>query len=85
MKLVNINGGHSIGVYNSEIKDQSEEEMEKEELIDKLSDSTSFANTHAVIRQLAEIGKWSVSQKNKLLRIALENTQVAYRKITLNY
>lgn len=139
MKLVNINGGHSIGVYNSETKDkskvfrmldenrikyfvpadytegakleqlvhkiidrtasneileevhfdcvaekvketkdQSEEEMEKEELIDKLSDSTSFANTHAVIRQLAEIDKWSVPQKNKLLRIALENTQVTY-------
>lgn len=139
MKLVNINGGHSIGVYNSETKDkskvfrmldenrikyfvpadytkgakleqlihqiidrtisnevfeeahfccvsekenetrnQSKEELEKEELIDKLSDSTSFANTHAVIEQLTGVKVWSGAQKNKLLRIALENTQVTY-------
>lgn len=139
MKLVNINGGHSIGVYNSETKDkskvfrmldenrikyfvpadytkgakleqlihqiidrtisnevleeahfccvsekenetrnQSKEELEKEELIDKLSDSTSFANTHAVIEQLTGVKGWSGAQKNKLLRIALENTQVTY-------
>lgn len=139
MKLVNINGGHSIGVYNSETKNkskvfrmldenrikyfvpadytkgakleqlihqiidrtisnevleeahfccvsekenetrnQSKEELEKEELIDKLSDSTSFANTHAVIEQLTGVKVWSGAQKNKLLRIALENTQVTY-------
>lgn len=139
MKLVNINCGHSIGVYNSETKDkskvfrmldenrikyfvpadytkgakleqlihqiidrtisnevleeahfccvsekenetrnQSKEELEKEELIDKLSDSTSFANTHAVIEQLTGVKVWSGAQKNKLLRIALENTQVTY-------
>lgn len=139
MKLVNINGGHSIGVYNSETKDkskvfrmldenrikyyvpadytegsklekliqqiidrtmsneileeihfdciaekvdetkdQSEEESKKEELIDKLEDSTSFANTHSVIAQLTKIESWSQSQKIKLIRIALENTQVKY-------
>ena len=110
MKLVNINGGHSIGVYNSETKDkskvfkmldenrikyfapadytegskleclvkriidrtisneilesihydcisekkeetkgQSEDELKKEELINKLEDSSNFANTHAII------------------------------------
>lgn len=99
MKLVNINGGHSIGVYNSETKDKSKvfrmldenrikyfvpadytkgAKLEKEELIDKLSDSTSFANTHAVIEQLTGVKGWSGAQKNKLLRIALENTQVTY-------
>ena len=99
MKLVNINGGHSIGVYNSETKDKSKvfrmldenrikyfvpadytkgAKLEKEELIDKLSDSTSFANTHAVIEQLTGVKVWSGAQKNKLLRIALENTQVTY-------
>ena len=50
----------------------------KEELIDRLEDSTSFANTHAVIEQLADIDEWSESQKNKLLKIALENNQVTY-------
>ena len=139
MKLVNINGGHSIGVYNSETKDkskvfrmldenrikyyvpadytegsklenlvqqiidrtisneileefhfdciaekidetkgQSEEELKKEELIDKLEDSKSFANTHSVIAQLAKVESWSQNQKIKLIRIALENTQVKY-------
>ena len=139
MKLVTINGGHSIGVYNSETKDkskvfrmldenrikyyapanyekgsileqlvqkiidrtisnevleefhfgcllekedetrgQSEEELKKEELIDKLEDSGNFANTHAVIKQLSEINEWSLNQRNKLYKIALENTQVMY-------
>lgn len=139
MKLVNINAGHSIGVYNSETKDkskvfrmldenrikyyapadytegskleclvqqiidrtianeiledfhfnciaekddetknQSEEELKKEELIDKLEDSTSFANTHSIIAQLNEVDNWTENQKNKLLRIALENNQVTY-------
>lgn len=139
MKLVNINGGHSIGVYDSDSKDkskvfrmldenrikyfapadyeedstlerlvkkiidrtisneileeihfdcvsekisetkgQSEEERKKEELIDKLEDSESFANTHTVIGQLSKIKDWSVKQKNKLYKIALENTQVMY-------
>lgn len=139
MKLVNINGGHSIGVYNSETKDkskvfsmldenrikyfvpadyttnsklerllkqiidrtvsneiledvyfdcilekneetknQSEEELEKEELINRLEDSTSFANTHTIISQLNEIDCWSLIQKNKLIRIALNNNQVTY-------
>lgn len=139
MKLVNINGGHSIGVYDSDSKDkskvfrmldenrikyfapadyeedstlerlvkkiidrtisneileeihfdcvsekisetkgQSEEERKKEELIDKLEDSESFANTHTVTGQLSKIKDWSVKQKNKLYKIALENTQVMY-------
>lgn len=139
MKLVNLNGGHSIGVYNAETKDkskvfrmldedrikyfaqadytagskleklvkqiidrtianekledfhfscvsekmnetkgQSEEELRKEELIDKLEDSESFANTHIVIKQLLEIKEWSENQKAKLFKIALENNQVTY-------
>lgn len=139
MKLVNVNGGHSIGVYNAETKDkskvfrmldedrikyfapadyttgskleklikqiidrtianekledfhfscvsekinetkgQSEDELRKEELIDKLEDSRSFANTHVVIEQLLEIKDWSENQKTKLFKIALENNQVTY-------
>lgn len=139
MKLVNINGGHSIGVYNSETKDkskvfrmldenrikylapadytegskleqllhqiidrtitneiledvhfdciaekldetrgQSEEELKKEELIDKLEDSSNFANTHSIVEQMSEIKEWSEDQKCKLLKIALENNQVTY-------
>jgi hypothetical protein len=139
MKLVNINGGHSIGVYNSETKDkykvfrmldenrikyfvpadytegsrleelvkqiidrtianeiledfhydcidekndgtktQTEEELRKEELIDKLDDSRSFDYTHFVIKELREIKEWTPAQKNKLVNIALNNNQVTY-------
>ena len=139
MKLVNIYGGHSIGVYNSETKDkskvfrmldenrikyfvpadytegsklekllmqiidktssnevlesfhydcisekveetkgQSEYELKKEELIDKLEDSANFINTHAIIEQLSQFTGWSENQKTKLLKIALENNQVTY-------
>lgn len=139
MKLVNINGGHSIGVYNSETKDkskvfrmldenrikyfapadytqgadleclvkkiidrtvvnetledihfdciekkisetkdQSEEDIKKEELIDKLEDSSSFSNTHAIIEQMSVIKEWAEDQKYKLSKIALENNQVTY-------
>ena len=139
MKLVNTNGGHSIGVYNSDTKDkskvfrmldenrikyfapadytkgskleclvkkiidrtatneiledihsecvsqkndemkcQSEEELKKEALIDKLEDSTNFKNTHAIIDQLKMIDKWTDKQKTKLIQIALDNSQVWY-------
>ncbi len=139
MKLVNINGGHSIGVYNSETKDksrvfqmldenrikyfvpadytkdskleillkqiidrtvtneilegvhfdcldekneetknQSEEDLQKEDLINRLEDSTSFKNTHFLIDRLSEVDVWTPNQKDKLVRIALENNQVTY-------
>ena len=55
-----------------ERKNQSEEELQKEDLINKLEDSGSFANTHTIIGQLTKITEWS----EKLLRIALGNSQV---------
>lgn len=139
MKLVNLHGGHSIGVYNSETKDkskvyrmieenrikyfvpadytkgsqledllkqiidrtrtneiledfhyeckeereiatkdQSEEEQDKQALINALEDSESFKNTHEVIGLLSEYTEWTQEQKMKLLKIALENTQVEF-------
>lgn len=137
MKLVNVNGGHSIGVYNSETKDKSkvfrmleenrikyfepadysegssleellktiivrtkaneeleqvhytclkveaeethgqdEETKEKEILIDRLEASASFKNTHIIIKELQRVNNWTESEKEKLLKIALENNQV---------
>lgn len=140
MKLVNINGGHSIGVYNSKTKDkskvfrmleenrikyfvqadytegskleklimqiidrtvsnekleemyfdclnekneetknQSEEEMKKEDLINRLEDSTNFSNTHKIVSELNKMNNLlSIKQKEKLFRAALENNQVTY-------
>ena len=60
------------------MKCQSEEELKKEALIDKLEDSTNFKNTHAIIDQLKMIEEWTDKQKTKLIQIALNNTQVWY-------
>lgn len=139
MKLVNTNGGHSIGVYNSETKDKSkvfrmleenrikyfapadytedsklekllkqiidrtasneilenfhfdcineknketknkdEKELQKDDLINRLEDSTSFANTHTIIAEMNDVKSWSDEQKKKLIKIALKNSQVKY-------
>lgn len=138
MKLVNVNGGHSIGVYNSEIKDKSkvfrmleekrikyfepadytegsslekllisiiertkaneflervhyncvqeknlethgqdEETKRKHALIDRLEESTNFSNTHAVIKELNQVTDWTNREEIDLLRIGIENSQVA--------
>lgn len=139
MKLVNANGGHSIGVYNAQTQDKtkvfrmlaenrikyfmpadyrenskleilikqiidrtasneilekvhfeclseknqetqniSQEEQEKEKLINNLEESFSFANTHSVVAQLSKIKSWTSDQKQKLLKTALENSQIRY-------
>ena len=57
-------------------KENNEEERIKKELIDKLEDSISFANTHEIIKQLSECGKWTDEQKERLCEIAAENSQV---------
>ena len=139
MKLVNMNGGHSIGVYNPVTQDkskvhkmlnehrikyyvsgdysedkplellvkdiihrtaaneileqkyldclnetntilenQSKEEQQKIDLIDKLEASNSFRTTHQLIEQLTSIHSWSLPEKEKLVNIALSNNQIRY-------
>lgn len=137
MKLVNANGGHSIGVYNSETRDkrkvfrmleenrikyfepadytegselekllkqiidrtkanevleqvyykclaeqssetygQDRATKEKAVLIDSLKESVNFNNTHSIIKKLNQIKYWTEEEKEQLLRIANENSQV---------
>lgn len=139
MKLVNSNGGYSIGVYDSETQDKTKvfkmlrehrikyfapadyregsslegliknivdrtktnevlerkyfkcfdemseeqknksiEEIHKNELIIQLEESRSFANTHEIIKQLYMIEDWDNKQKDKLIHIAITNTQVKF-------
>lgn len=139
MKLVNSNGGYSIGVYDSETQDKTKvfkmlrehrikyfapadyregsslegliknivdrtktnevlerkyfkcfdemseeqknksiEEIHKNELIIQLEESRSFANTHEIIKQLDMIEDWDNKQKDKLIHIAMTNTQVKF-------
>lgn len=54
------------------------EEQKKRDLIIDLENSSSFARTHAVIRELQKIGEWSFEEKGFLFQIALNNSQVYY-------
>lgn len=139
MKLVNTNGGHSIGVYDPTLRDrtkvcrmltehriryfapadyskgselsslveciidrtavnerleqvhfachrdteaywkkQSEEDKAKNKLISQLEDSVNFASTHSIIEKLSHWTKWNDEQRQKLIHIALTNTQVLH-------
>ncbi len=61
-----------------ELRANSEENLAKRKLIDRLQESRSFATTHAVIEELAKCDNWSSNEVNKLLEIALNNSQVRY-------
>lgn len=139
MKLVNSNGGHSIGVYHTETKDKTKvhkmmrdkrikyyaladyreggeldvlvkaiidrtatnevleakhygcksdtavaeshigaDEQRRSDLIMALEDSHSFAQTHKVIAELAEVKDWTLDEKEALFVAALGNSQVHY-------
>lgn len=141
MKLVNSNGGHSIGVYNNDTLDKTKvhkmlndnrikyfapadysEDSELDKLVKAIIDrtaanevleevyhdckrdldysnpaihdekirrnkmnlimslagSSNFATTHAVIKKLVEVENWEAQDCEKLIDIALENTQVRF-------
>lgn len=59
-------------------EEQSEEEREKMDLINKLEDSDSFRTTHTVIKELQKFKDWNEAQTNKLLQIGKVNNQVTY-------
>lgn len=60
-----------------ETKNQSEEEARKEDLINLLEDSNTFANTHLIIKKLNKFTEWSDAQRAKLFKAAEENSQVS--------
>lgn len=59
-----------------EVSGISEEEMKKDNLINQLEASSNFNRTHAVVSQLNKIVDWTPLQKEKLMHIALSNSQV---------
>ena len=63
---------------SEEQKNKSIEEIHKNELIIQLEESRSFANTHEIIKQLDMIEDWDNKQKDKLIHIAITNTQVKF-------
>ena len=139
MKLVNINGGHSIGVYNPETHKKekvykmmhdkrikyftpadynngsdldklvkaiidrtafnevlenihyankkeyendeinfSEEQKQKKALLLNLEESGSFRTTHTIIEKLRQIDYWGPEEIDRLIEIAVNNSQVNY-------
>ena len=59
-------------------KGSSEEARKRTDLLIALENSSNFANTHTLIRELQEIDNWSFEEKEILLHIALSNSQVRY-------
>lgn len=56
--------------------DKENEEKEKEELIDDLQSSHSFAMTHQVVRKLESYHYFSLKEVNRILQAVLENDQI---------
>lgn len=59
-------------------KERSEETRKRTDLLIALENSSNFANTHTLIRELLEIDNWSFEEKEILFHIALSNSQVRY-------
>lgn len=53
-------------------------ENEKDELIEKLACSRSFATTHAVIKELSAFSDWSVRQIQDMCSAAVNNHQISW-------
>lgn len=57
-------------------KRNNEEEKRKTDLIIALENSSNFANTHTIIRELKEYTSWSKDEAEILMDIAMINSQV---------
>lgn len=64
-------------VQDSE-KDISEEQQLKEQLINKLEESSSFAATHTIIAEMNYLQQWSAEEVERICEIASSNDQVRY-------
>jgi len=53
-------------------------DLEKDRLIQRLAQSASFSETHAVIHRLRDYVDYSIAQRNDLLRAAISNNQVGW-------
>lgn len=59
-------------------QNKDEKTIRKEDLIDQLRESPSFANTHVLIQQMSTLGAWDEDQIERILEIAYSNSQVKY-------
>lgn len=59
-------------------QNKDEKTIRKEDLIDQLRESPSFAKTHELIQQMSILGAWDEDQMERILEIAYSNSQVKY-------
>lgn len=59
-------------------QNKDEKTIRKEDLIDQLRESPSFANTHVLIQQMSTLEAWDEDQIERILDIACSNSQVKY-------
>lgn len=67
-----------IKEMKSERTNKDEDYIKKEDLIDQLSESSSFSKTHEIIKKMSSIDSWDDQQIERILKIALTNNQVRY-------
>lgn len=61
-----------------ERQSKDEQFIQKEDLIDKLSESSSFSRTHEIIKLMSAITKWDTGQMERILEVGALNSQVRY-------
>lgn len=59
-------------------QNKDEKSIRKEDLIDQLRESPSFAKTHELIQQMSTFGDWDTVQMERILDIGYSNSQVKY-------
>lgn len=59
-------------------QNKDEKSIRKEDLIDQLRESPSFAKTHELIQQMSTFGDWDTIQMERILDIGYSNSQVKY-------
>ncbi len=67
-----------VAEMKRERQSKDEQFIQKEDLIDKLSESSSFSRTHEIIKLMSAITKWNTSQMERILEVGALNSQVRY-------
>ena len=57
-------------------KSNDEDKRKKTDLLIGLENSSNFATTHYIIRKMKKVESWTEEEKETLLKIAVENSQV---------
>ena len=77
-EMLEIKNFKCVEEMTIERKNKDKEFIKKEDLIDKLNDSSSFSETHEIISLMSAINNWEYNQIKRILEIGTLNSQVKY-------